>query len=127
MAKRKKEFVVNPLTILDRPVIVKTGDDLLSMDPVEAQYTALMTKALKGDMSAAKSLISDCQKYGLLLRVDERPYLPGTLSVPACWDEDEWHKKLDTHGFPPWRGRHDGLTEEGREKYQFWKKHGRYR
>lgn len=112
--------------VLNRPVAV-AGDGDKKYHPSEAGVRNDLTKALAGDMAAAKRLIKLCVKFGILEPVTDEIYWPGQLEIPEQWDAERWHAHFDKQGHPPWSGAHDGFTDEGRALYKFWKKHGRYR
>jgi len=128
MAKKRKAGLRGDSlrNLLNRPVVVAGNEGGPRLHPWQAAILNDLAKALRGDMAAAKRVIKECLKYGILEPVSDEEYWPGSLSIPEQWDEDLWYKKLGQHGFPPWPGAHDGFSDEDRERYNYWKKHGRY-
>ena len=117
MAKRSKRAAILDLgEVLNRPVRVRRGDDIITMTPFEAEVRQCVHDALKGNIRACGKFIRLCIKVGLLARAEDDDGHQYRLEVPKDWDWDEFVAVFRARGFPPWPGPRDGLTVAERER-----------
>lgn len=122
----RKRQAFDPRKTLSKKVTVKSGNKLVKLSPLESGLRHLVNGALKGDMIAAKRIMNECIAAGILAKRVQSPYSPGRLIIPDQWDDEEWYKMFDQHGFPPWPGDDDGFSEDCRAEYEYWRKTGHH-
>ena len=91
--RRGQPTPLDVTAILLSRISVARGPTVTRMHPVEAFLRALVGKAIKGDMRAARRLLRECLEAGLLAvpeEADDHQYL---LGIPKDWDHDEWMSK----------------------------------
>ena len=109
---RRKAEPINLSAILNEPVSVTEGGRRRRKPAFEIEFTNLMTKAIKGDLSALRQVLKQLVKAGLLRPPAEiYPYL---LVILRHWKVEDWNAMYEKHGPPPWDGPDDGLVPEYR-------------
>lgn len=108
---------IDPSSILDGPISMRVGDKVVELDPYEANFTALMRKAMSGDLRSAKLVLQACEEAGVLTEPEGQRGDGIRVTVPKEWDYSEWLSMFDKFGLPPWPGERDGLLPpERRDK-----------
>lgn len=121
MSSKGKRPIADLAKELTAPVTVATPAGPKKMSPYEAEIRALVERAFKGNMRAARKILDQAISAGPLERSAEtEPERPYKLTIPKHWDNAEWHKMFDELGYPPWPGEDDGLVDAQREAWTRW-------
>ena len=101
---------IDPSPILDGSICMRVGDKVVELDPFEASFTALMRKAMGGDLKSARLILQACEEAGILNEPENQRGDAYVINVPWEWDYSEWCEMFDKFGPPPWPGERDGLV-----------------
>ncbi|GGE95205.1 DUF5681 domain-containing protein [Sphingomonas prati] len=109
---RRKAETLDMAAILDEDVSVTEGGRKRRKPAFEVEFSNLMTKAIKGDISACRQVTKHLNDAGILKPpADAHQYV---LRIPLHWKDEDWKAMYDLHGPPPWDGPDDGLIPEYR-------------
>ena len=104
--------------VLLRPVKVKVNGEVCDMDPQEAAYRSLLSRAIKeGHRPSIGRIIKNLKKFGLL-KATGSIVTYGVIHLPTRWASREWYAMLKRHGPPPWPGEDDGCADIDRLRLQ---------
>lgn len=97
----RKESNLDVASWLDAPLKVKRQGKLTNMHPHEAAMLSLGKRALKGERSAAKEFLKQCELAGLLT-AKQLEQTHGVFAAPRGVDLSIARVMIETYGLPPW-------------------------
>jgi hypothetical protein len=97
----RKENNLDVASWLDAPLKVKRQGKLTNMHPHEAAMLSLGKRALKGERSAAKEFLKQCELAGLLT-AKQLEQTHGVFAAPRGVDFSIARVMIETYGLPPW-------------------------
>jgi hypothetical protein len=97
----EKENNLDVASWLDAPLKVKRQGKLTNMHPHEAAMISLGKRALKGERSAAKEFLKQCELAGLLT-AKQLEQTHGVFAAPRGVDISIARVMIETYGLPPW-------------------------
>jgi hypothetical protein len=97
----RKESNLDVASWLDAPLKVKRQGKLTNMHPHEAAMLSLGKRALKGERSAAKEFLKQCELAGMLT-AKQLEQTHGVFAAPRGVDLSIARVMIETYGLPPW-------------------------
>jgi hypothetical protein len=97
----RKESNLDVASWLDAPLKVKRQGKLTNMHPHEAAMLSLGKRALKGERSAAKEFLKQCELAGLLT-AKQLEQTHGVFAAPRGVDLSIARVMIETYGLPTW-------------------------